>query len=250
MRLDDLVSYLDEYLQIRQGGDDALAFNGLQVENAGEVRRIAAAVDACQAVFDRAAALGADLLIVHHGLFWGGLQPLTGPHYRRVSALVRAGMALYGAHLPLDRHPEVGNNVVLARLLGMQVTGWWGEYKGAPIAVRGELELPRETLTQRIAAALGPVPRLIPGGPGSTKQVGIVTGAGGSMIREAKAAGLDTLITGEGKHHSFFDAEELGINVFYAGHYATETVGVTALAEHLAGRFTLPWSFIDHPTGL
>jgi dinuclear metal center YbgI/SA1388 family protein len=250
MQLADLVRWLDDYLRVREIRDDAVALNGLQVENAGEVTRVAVAVDACQAVFEMAAAAKADLLIVHHGLFWGGLEPLTGRHHRRVATLLRHGIALYGAHIPLDVHPEVGNNCVLAGRLGMPVQGWWGEYQGAPIGVRGELDLPRETLGERIAAALGVQPRVLPGGPARVRHVGIVTGAGGSMIAEAKAAGLDTLITGEGKHHSYFDAEELGVNVFYAGHYATETAGVQALGARLAEQHGLPWSFLDHPTGL
>lgn len=250
MQLADLVRWLDDYLRIHEIRDDAVALNGLQLENAGEVTRVAVAVDACQAVFEMAGAVKADLLIVHHGLFWSGLEPLTGRHHRRVATLMKHGIALYGAHLPLDVHPVVGNNVILAGKLGMAVQGWWGEYKGAPIAVHGELDLPREALGERIATALGVAPRLLPCGPARARRVGIVTGAGGSMIAEAKAAGLDTLITGEGKHHSFFDAEELGVNVFYAGHYATETVGVQALGARLAAEHGLPWSFLDHPTGL
>ena len=250
MRLNELVSYLDDYLRVKETGDDALALNGLQVENAGEVTRIAVAVDSCQAVIDQAVRQGADFLIVHHGLFWSGLQPQTGRAYRRIASLIRNGLAVYGAHIPLDRHLEVGNNVVLARLLGLEVQGWWGEYKGAPLGVWGSLDVPRATIGERLTKVLGVTPKLIPGGPERAGRVGIVTGAGGSMIEEAKAAGIDTFITGEGKHHSFFDAEELGVNVFYAGHYATETVGVKALGEHLAARFSLSWVFIDHPTGL
>lgn len=250
MRLDDFVTYLDDYLRIREVGDDANALNGLQVENGGEVRHLAVAVDACQAVIDQAARRGADLLVVHHGLYWGGLEPLVGRAFRRTAALVRHGIAVYAAHIPLDRHPEVGNNVVLARMLGMEVRGWWGEYRGAPIGAWGELDLTREALVERLGSVLGVVPKLIPGGPERVRRVGVLTGAGGSLIREAREAGLDTYVTGEGRHWTYFDAEEFGVNVCYAGHYATETVGVKALAEHLAERFQLPWSFIDHPTGL
>ena len=250
MRLDDLVRYLDAYLRISEVGDDPKALNGLQVENAGEVQNVAVAVDACQAVIDQAAARGADLLIVHHGLYWGGLEPLVGRHYRRVASLVRHGMALYSAHLPLDRHPEVGNNVVLARQLGVEVRGWFGEYRGAPIGTWGELDLSAEALAARLEAVLGGRVRLITGGPPQVRRVGIITGSAGSMIAQAKSAELDSFVTGEGQHWTYFDAEELGVNVFYAGHYATETLGVKALAEHMAERFQLPWSFVDHPTGL
>lgn len=251
MKVHELVAWLDEYLDTRGTPDSDVALNGLQVDNGdGEVKSIAVAVDACQAVIDEAAKRRADLLIVHHGMFWGGLQPLTGRAWQRTTALLKNHVALYSSHLPLDRHPEVGNNALLASLLGMGVTGWWGEYRGAPIGVMGELDEDREALGTRLGAALGVTPRLIPGGPRRAKRVGIVTGAGGDMIAEAHAAGIDTFITGEGKHHSFFDAEELGVNVFYAGHYATETLGVKALAARIAAVHALPWTFIDHPTGL
>ncbi len=250
MRLDDLVTYLDEYLRIDEVEDYDTALNGLQVENSGEVRNIAVAVDGCQAVIDQAAQRGADMLVVHHGLFWSGLEPLVGRAYHRMSALIRHDMAVYAVHLPLDRHPQVGNNPVFARLLGMDVRGWWGDFRGAPLGVWGELDITRDALCERIGGVLGEAPKLIPAGPDRVKRVGILTGAGGSMIEEAYAAGLDTLVTGEGAHHTFFDAEELGMNVYYGGHYLTETFGVKALAEHIAERFQLPWSFVDHPTGL
>jgi dinuclear metal center YbgI/SA1388 family protein len=248
--LDDLVRYLDGYLRVRDIPDDPEAMNGLQVENRGTVTRVAVAVDACEAVIAKAAQQGADLLIVHHGLFWGPRAPVTGRAYRKLRTLMDAGIAVYSAHLPLDVHPEVGNNVVLARLLGLEPEGWWGEYKGAPIGVVGALTVTRDEVGRRIEHQLGNVPRLIAGGPERTARIGVITGAGGSMIRQAHAAGIDTFVTGEGAHHTFFDAEELGLNVFYAGHYATETVGVRALAGHLEAQFALPWSFIDHPTGL
>ncbi len=250
MKLDDLVTYLDEYLRIDEVEDYDTALNGLQVENSGEVRNIAVAVDACQAVIDLAAERGADMLIVHHGLFWAGLEPVTDRSYRRLSALIRHDMAVYAAHLPLDRHPQVGNNPVLAGLLGMEVRGWWGEWRGSPIGVWGELDITRDALAERMTGVLGEAPMLVAGGPERVRRVGILTGAGGGMIAEAQAAGLDTLVTGEGAHHTYFDAEELCLNVYYGGHYLTETVGVKALAEHIAERFQLPWSFIDHPTGM
>jgi dinuclear metal center YbgI/SA1388 family protein len=251
MRLDALVSYLDDYLRIGEEiADSAEALNGLQVANAGEVKRLAVAVDLCAATVRMAAEQHADCLLVHHGLFWGGLRPLAGPAYRRVEGLINGNIALYAAHLPLDRHPEVGNNPVLARLLGVKVRGEFGEHHGAPIGVWGERSGSRDDVSSVLAKVLGSTPRVLPFGPEQTQRVGIVTGAGGSLIPQAAAAGLDTYITGEGQHWTFFDAEELGVNVFYAGHYATETVGVKALAEHLAAKFDLPWVFLDHPTGL
>lgn len=250
MHLADLTDYLDGYLRTREVGDAPEALNGLQVENQGEVTRLAAAVDLCEATIRMAGEAGADFLLVHHGLFWGGLRPLTGPAYRRVAGLITRNIALYSAHLPLDCHPEVGNNAVLARMLGVRRQGEFGVHAGQPVGVWGELDLDRSVLTEKLKALLGQTPHLLPFGPGRIARVGIITGAGGSEIKHAAAAGLDTYITGEGQHWTYFDAEELGVNVLYAGHYATETVGVKALAEHIREKFAVPWVFLDHPTGL
>lgn len=251
MRLEQLQSYLDDYLRIdAEVADAPEALNGLQVANRGDVTRVAAAVDLCEATIRMAAEDGADCLLVHHGLFWGGLRPLVGPAYRRVAGLIEHNIALYAAHLPLDRHPIVGNNVVLARMLGIATRGEFGSDHGAPIGVWGELDVARDDLADAITATLRVTPRLLPFGPERVRRVGVVTGAGGSLISQAALAGLDTFVTGEGQHWTYFDAEELRINVFYAGHYATETVGIKALGEHVAAQFGLPWAFLDHPTGL
>jgi dinuclear metal center YbgI/SA1388 family protein len=250
MRLDTLVRYLDEYLYVREVADDRNALNGLQVENAGEVRRLAAAVDACQATIAMAAAQGADLLLVHHGLFWAGLEPLTGRTFRRVSALLEHGVALYAAHLPLDRHPDIGNNVLLLRQLGIDPRGWFGEHLGVPLGAWGELDIGRDALGARLREGLATDVKVLAGGPERCRRVGVITGAAGGFVRQASEAGLDTFITGEAHHWTYFDAEEYGLNVLLAGHYATETLGVRALAAHLSERFDLPWSFLDHPTGL
>jgi len=250
MELTALASYLDGYLRVADVPDAPHAVNGLQVANAGTVSRVAAAVDLCEATVRMAAEQGADLLLVHHGLFWRGLQPLTGRAHRRVAGLIAQNIALYSAHLPLDLHPEVGNNAVLARQLGISLRGEFGEEYGVRIGVWGEVEVTRHALERQLAALTGSAPRLLAFGPERVRRVGVVTGAAGSMIPQAAAAGLDTFVTGEGPHHTYFDAEELKVNVYYAGHYATETVGVKALAEHLHERFHLPWTFLDHPTGL
>ena len=250
MRLEELVDYLDGYLRIAEVPDYPNALNGLQVEGRDEVRRIGVAVDASEASIRAAAGRGCDVLIVHHGLFWDGNVPVTGRRYRRLRLLIERGIALYSAHLPLDVHPEVGNNVVLARELGMMVEGTFGDYKGMPVGVWGRLALSREALAARLDEVLGGRVRLLPGGPERLERVGVLTGAGGGMIAEAIAAGLDALVTGEGAHHTYFDAIEGGINVYYGGHYATETWGVRALAAHLSERFGVPTEFIDLPTGL
>lgn len=253
--LADVVAYLDGYLRIREVPDYEGAVNGLQVENSGSIDRIVAAVDASQATIDGVAALGgAPLLLVHHGLFFDGNLPVTGRRYRRLRSLLAYDVAVYSAHLPLDAHPVVGNNVVLAQMLGLEVQGPFGSHRGNPIGVWGAAPAgdTREALSARLQAVLGlaEAPRLIPGGPQQVQRVGIVTGGAGTMVKEARDAGLDTFITGEGPHHTYFDAMEFGVNVFHAGHYATETVGVRALAEHLAARFALPHAFHDHPTGM
>ena len=252
MKLESLLQYLDEYLGIPGHPDYPAALNGLQVGGAKEVRHVVAAVDASERAIEEAAAKGADLMIVHHGLFWGGLRPLTGRAYRKVRALVEADVALFSCHLPLDSHAEVGNCALLARAAGLEIGGRFAEYQGTPIGWWGtlaEAATPSE-LAWRVGELLGQSVHLIEGGPERIERVGVVTGGGASFIEAAVAAGLDALVTGEGSHHSHFDAVELGINVLFAGHYATETFGVRALAEHLAERFDVTWDFVDQPTGL
>jgi dinuclear metal center YbgI/SA1388 family protein len=250
IELSTLCHHLDSYLRVAEVPDYPNAFNGLQVTNSGRVRRCAVAVDAAQATIDRAAAMGADLLLVHHGLFWDGNPVLTERRYRRTRALLEADLAVYSAHLPLDVHPEVGNNAVLARELGIELDGTFGELRGQPVGVSGRLEMRREALVARLDELLGGPVRLVAGGPERTTRVGVITGGAGGELRSARAAGLDTFITGEGAHHNYFDAEEGGVNLLLGGHYATETWGVRALGAHLEEEFGLPWTFIDHPTGL
>lgn len=250
MKLDELRAYLDNYLRVAEIPDWGGALNGLQVDSPRDVRFVAYAVDAAQATIDAAVASRADLLVVHHGLFWDGNVPLTGRRYRRVKAALDADLAIYSAHLPLDVHPEVGNNAVLARELGIEPTGSFGEYKGMPVGVWGEVELTRDELHQRAQRVLGVPVKLVPGGPERIRRAGVITGGGADEIAAARVAGLDAFLTGEARHHNFFDAEEGGINLLLGGHYATETWGVRALARHLQERFGLQWTFIDHPSGL
>ncbi|MEO8450452.1 MAG: Nif3-like dinuclear metal center hexameric protein [Gemmatimonadota bacterium] len=253
--LRELVEYLDGYLRIREVPDEPTAVNGLQVENSGAVSRIVAAVDASLATIEGVAGQSearSTLLLVHHGLFWDGNQPVTGRRYRKLQSLLSKDIAVYSAHIPLDLHAEVGNNVVLARQLGLEQLGPFDLYRGVPIGVQGESPagLTREGLVEVLDQMLGTRSRLIPGGPPMAGRVGVITGGGGNRISAARQAGLDTFITGEGPHHTFFDAMELGVNAIFAGHYATEQVGVQALAEHLEERFGLAWEFHAHPTGL
>jgi dinuclear metal center YbgI/SA1388 family protein len=257
----DMVEYLDQYLRLGEIPDEPGAVNGLQVENSGRVGGIVAAVDATQATIDGVIATlepgdPPPLLLVHHGLLWDGNVPVTGRRYRRLAGLLDHDIPLYSAHIPLDVHPDVGNNAVLAERLGLRIQGRFGNYRGIEMGVWGPSPASlatRESLAfelDRVLHTLKGSAALIPGGPESPGRIGIITGGAGNMIRSARDAGLDTFITGEGPHHTYFDAMEWELNVIYAGHYATETLGVQALASHLAEQFELEWDFHDHPTGL
>ena len=247
--LEQITSHLADYLSLREVSDYGQAFNGLQLENNGSVHRIAAAVDACEVVMRQAVEQGADLLLVHHGLFWNP-TPITGAMYRKVRGAIEGNLAVYSAHLPLDVHPKVGNNVLLAKVLGLTGLKPFLPLKGQPAGLVGSCTVSRDALHARLQSVLGSSVHVCAGGPARPRRVGVVTGGAGSEVARAAAEGVDTFITGEGPHWSYTLAEELGVNLFYGGHYATETFGVKALAEHLSKRFKLPWFFIDHPTGL
>lgn len=254
--LGDIARYCDDLLGISSFPDDPRAINGIQVDTDADITSIAAAVDARERTITAAIDAGAQLLIVHHGLFWSGLQPLRGAQLRRIGGAVRAGLGIYGAHLPLDAHPEIGNNVLLAREIGLDPTGTFGRFKDVEIGVRGQESIATETLVERIASFVqrydGSV-RTSPISPGrQTRRWAIVTGAGAGpeTIAEAQERGIDTLIVGEGPHHTAISADEAGLVVVYAGHYATETLGVQALATRIAERFSVAWGFIHEPTGL
>jgi dinuclear metal center YbgI/SA1388 family protein len=250
MKRDELVTYLDNYLQIRTIED--ISNNGLQVEGAEEVARLAFAVDAGVAAFERAQEAGAQMLIVHHGLFWDKPLMVVGIHQRRLQVLLEAELSLYASHLPLDFHPEVGNNATLARWLGMEESGDFGEYKGYPAGVAGNLPeaVSLDLFVSQIERSLGePVIQVWPFGPDHIQRVAIVSGRAGSLVGEAVGADADVFLTGEMDHSIYHEAKELGVNVIYGGHYATETAGLKSLAEHLSTRFHLETVFLDLPTG-
>ncbi len=248
--LREIIGYCDRVLRIRETGDYDGAVKGLQVENSGGVTRIAAAVDASPATMKLAVAAGADLLIVHHGLFWSVRQPWTGSNYRLVQALVQNGLAVYSAHLPLDVHPKPGNNAQLCKALGLKKTSPFFSSHGQDIGLKARMRISRKELMTRLERATGTAAKVIPGGREVCENIGVVTGGAGGDLKQAVAEGVDTFITGEGPHWTYALAEELGVNVLYGGHYATETFGVKALAAELSKKFKLPWEFIDHPTGL
>lgn len=248
--LGDVVAFLDRLLVVDGFPDYPDAHNGLQWENSGVVNRVACAVDASERAIAAASDHDADLLLVHHGLYWSLRPPLVGRPARKIRRLLSHDIAVYAAHLPLDAHPIVGNNILLLTALGAEPRAQFGRFGDELIGWWGTIDATRDTLSQRLSGLFGADPLVMPFGPKKIRRVGVVTGGGGSMIAEAKEAGLDLFITGEGPHHTYFDAEELGINVVYAGHYATEIAGVHYLGAMLNTRFDLPFVFLDQPTGL
>jgi len=245
-----LVRYCDRLLRTPEIKDYDGAANGLQVENRGGVTRIAAAVDGTLATVRLALAARADLLLVHHGLFWGGSHPWTGKRFELLGLLLENNLAVYSSHLPLDAHPKLGNNALLSAALGLKKLRPFFFSHGQFIGFQARLRIPRAELASRLQRATGTKPLMIPGGREICRHIGVVTGGAGSELKKAAGEGVDTFITGEGPHWTYALAEELALNVLYGGHYATETFGVKALAAHLSRRFQVPWVFLDHPTGL
>lgn len=248
--LKTIVTHCDQLLRTSEINDYDGAVNGLQVENRGSVTRIAATVDATPATVQLAIDAKADLLIVHHGLFWSPTHPWIGKRYDMIRKLVENNLAIYSSHLPLDAHSKLGNNAQLSSAIGLKNLKPFFFSRNQFIGLQTQVVLTRDELSRRLAKALGTVPKLLPGGSKKCERIGIVTGGAGSDLKKAAEEGVDTFITGEGPHWTYALAEEFGINVFYGGHYATETFGVKALAAHLARKYRMPWLFLDHPTGL
>jgi dinuclear metal center YbgI/SA1388 family protein len=245
-----IVEHSDRILRVETIGDYEGAVNGLQVENSGVVTRLAATVDASLATVKMAIAAKADCLIVHHGLFWSKSHPWTGKKYELLRLLLENNVAIYSSHLPLDAHPKLGNNARLAAALGLKNLKPFFTSHGQPIGFQSQTKISRADLARKLERAIGVKPIMIPGGKKICRRIGIVTGGAGGDLNLAASEGVDTFITGEGPHWTFALAEELGLNVFYGGHYATETFGVKALAAELSKKFHLPWQFLDYPTGL
>jgi len=250
--LHELVRMADEWLRIDEIPDYPPALNGLQLEAACEVARIAAAVDACLPVVEQACDRGADLLVVHHGLFWSGARRIEGPLFHKLRCAIEGGLAIYSAHIPLDVHPDLGNNArLLAELDFENEAEPFFPWKGIDLGLRVEVDVGRDELLERVRTATGVEPHLCPGGAERVKSLGVITGGAGAEIAAVAETGVDTFLTGEGPHWSYTAAEEIGVNLIYAGHYATETFGVKALARRWVEACPgLGWEFIDHPTGL
>lgn len=251
-----VAEHLDALLRATEVPDYPGALNGIQVEHAGPVRRCAVAVDASLRTIRGAIDAGANLLVVHHGLYWGGVQPLRGRFYERVRLLIGHDVAVYSSHLPLDLHPTLGNNPLLAEALGLVPSGGFARFQTIAVGVTGEADLETSALADRargVAEREGGSLVAVGVEPGRrTRRWALCTGAGASSdtLREEVAMDVDTLIVGEGPHHTGVEAQELGLAVLYVGHYATETFGVRAIGAELERAFGLPWSFVSAPTGL
>ncbi len=250
--LSEVCSYLQALLEVTSYQD--MAINGLQIESpVSTVSKVGFAVDSGLSVMQRAAALGCNLLVVHHGLLWGKCEPFTGPLARKLQLCMVSGLSLYAAHLPLDGHLEVGNAAQIAKGLGLTRVEGFLNYGPRTIGVQGELttELSLEALSERVSVLCkNPNPLLLPFGKRSIRTVAIVTGSGSSAIPNVADAGIDLLISGEPKQEAYHRAKELGCSVLFAGHYATETFGVRALERVLAERFRVETEWIDEPTGI
>ena len=244
-----LSHFLDNLLDISSISDAPNAQNGLQVQNTGEIKKIGLAVDLCQATINLAIEKKCDMLFVHHGIFWGGLQPLRGSFYKKIASMIHANLGLYSAHIPLDIHPVLGNNRALANLIGLENIEPFGEYGGIKIGFKGTLpKIPAKTLAQDLAKKLGTQIKVV--GEGDIESIGLVSGGAAEIIGQASREGLCAYITGEGANHHYHEAVEGNCILMLAGHYATETGGVKAMGQHLEKQFGISHEFIDYPTGL
>lgn len=249
----------DEYLNAFLKKEDFPADpsrNGIQIQNSDpngrEIKKVAFAVDACEASAKAAAELGADVLVVHHGMFWGGCETLTGNFYTRAASFIKNDLALIGYHLPLDANNPYGNNYGLAAGLGLKELQPFGLWRGMCIGVQGEFKTPvsPESLSASLAKITKTKPLVLPFGKKSIKTVGIISGGAGEDVEQAVEQGLDCYITGEFQHEQFHFAKESSINVIAGGHYGTETMGVSLLKEKVEKELGLSTFFIDLPTDL
>ncbi|MFH1531920.1 MAG: Nif3-like dinuclear metal center hexameric protein [Pseudomonadota bacterium] len=251
MKLSEIVRYLDELLHTEPMKDVAL--NGLQVGGDWEVGRVGVAVDARLTTFRAAAKAGCGLVVVHHGLFWGGAFPWTGAEYARIAFLTEHRLGLYASHLPLDAHPTLGNNARLLLGLGVTPKEPFGDYHGLAVGWWGELEAPepRDALMDRVRRVLGGPADLLPFGPPEVRRVAVLSGGGGGPdVLSALRAGADLMLTGEASHQLHALAEDWGVNLAFGGHYATESFGVQAVGRRLEEDLGLETVFLPCPTGL
>lgn len=249
--LKDITELLDRTLGVAEIKDARSALNGLQVENNGEVTRVAVAVDGSQKTIEDAIAAGADLLVLHHGIYWSGLLPLTGWWKKKIVTCLEHNLAIYSAHLPLDMHPTLGNNAGLASGLGLVDLHPEVEYNGTHIGVAGVFPGTVGELKARFEALVGgPVTGVIKDADAPAGKVAVCSGSAGDEIYEMHAKGYDTFVTGEENHWVYSAAQDVGVNILFGGHYGTETFGVRSIGALLEKEFGLPYVFIDNPTGM
>lgn len=248
--LSQIVDYCNERLKVGAIEDFPGAHNGLQVDNSGKVSKIGAAVDASLHTFELAQKERVDCLLVHHGLFWEPWCRVTGTHYQRIRALIEGDCALYSAHLPLDAHPEIGNNAQLISALGLSVLEPFLSFRGTDIGLISDLPMGLDLLKDKLEILLQHPVQALEYGSGAPKRIGFCSGRGSGALDALPLSGIDTLVTGELKQADFAKVQELGLNVFLCGHYATETLGVQALAKEVAQRFDLEWVFLPSPCPL
>lgn len=253
MKLTELAHFLYQRLDMAPFDGVDISLNGLQVgPKEREIRRVAVAVDACMDSFEAAAALGADLLLVHHGLFWGRPLAIAGAHYDRVKFLMDHDLSLFAVHLPLDAHPELGNNAQMAKLLGVRTLHPFGSWKGLNVGFHGELPEPSDaqTLAQALGFSVADGLKILSFGPDKIRTVGIVSGGAADDVYGALDLGLDAFITGECEHQVYHDCEERGITMICGGHYASEVFGVQAVGRMLQTELGLETAFVAIPTAL
>jgi len=244
-----LSHYLDNLLDIKEIKDSANAINGLQVQNTGDIKKVGLAVDLCMATIEKAIAAECNMMFVHHGMLWGGVKPIRGNFYDKISTMMCENLGLYSAHLPLDMHPVLGNNKVLAGQLELNELEPFGEYEGQKIGFKGRLKsLSAEELGAKLEDKLGSPVKVI--GSGEVQTLGVVSGGAADILSQAAVAGLDAYLTGEGSNHHYHEAIENECVLILAGHYATETGGVKAVGKHLEEQFGIKTEFIDYPTGI
>ena len=243
MDLSEICSFLDEYLEVEAYKD--VSNNGLQVEGRRDVEKIAFAVDACMESFRAAKMIGADLLVVHHGLIWGGIEYVIGIVKRRLEFLLKSGMSLYAAHLPLDAHEEIGNNATILRKIGAEPERKFGEYRGVKIGYSATVDMTVSNVVDNFDSV-----KLLTFGPERVKKIAAVSGRGGFALQEAIELGIDLFITGEAEHEVYHLAREGGVNVMFLGHYESETFGVRNLMRVVEEEFGVDTVFLDVPTNL
>ena len=245
IRTEDIVNYCDQRTKISEIKDFPGSYNGLQLENSGEVLKIGAAVDAGLVPFQKAISTGIDFIITHHGLFWTPPVPLINSAYQKVKLCIDHNLAVYGSHLPLDCHPEIGNNAILAQKLQLEPIASFLPYEGVDIGLITKNTQSRKDLSNRLKSLFPKGINSMEFGTDTPSKIAILTGSGQSAVDKILDAGADTLITGELKQHHFNLAQELKLNLYACGHYATETFGVDALAQEVSAKFDLPYEFIE-----